>query len=96
MISTPKRLIKPSRRWVARFARVGENEYEQSIIYKAANILAAEKVPGDYLEFGVASGRSLIRSYHIMRRVYQEHQVVHTGRRAEDAAAIGFNSSRRR
>lgn len=43
---------------------------EHTMIYKAASIIAAEKVEGDYVEFGVYSGGSFIQSYHVIRRLF--------------------------
>jgi hypothetical protein len=61
---------------------------ENTIIYKAATIIAAEKVEGDYLEFGVYEGDSIIESYRTMKAVFAHHQRVHDGRTAEDAWRI--------
>jgi len=66
-----------------------ESLRDDSIVYKAAKILGAEKVEGDYLEFGVLGGKSLIRAYRIMKDVFKEHQEVHYGRSEADAAQIG-------
>ena len=61
---------------------------DNAIVYKAAKVLGAEKVEGDYLEFGVLGGRSLINAYRILNDVFREHQEVHYGRSEADAAQI--------
>ena len=50
---------------------------------KASWILAAEKVEGDYLEFGVYRGGSLIKAYREMESVYEE-QMRESGGRSKD------------
>jgi O-methyltransferase len=47
---------------------------EHTMVYKAASIIGAEKVAGDYLEFGVYSGGSFIQAYHVIRRVFSPRQ----------------------
>ena len=59
------------------FMSVGEPVLEHTIIYKAANILASEKVEGDYLEFGVFTGRSFIDAYSVMKDVFGPDQKLH-------------------
>lgn len=43
-----------------------------TIIYKAAQILSAELVEGDYLEFGVFNGSSFIKAFKTVKQVYEE------------------------
>jgi hypothetical protein len=77
------------RRLAKRLVGLDEVTTEQTIICKASHILAAEKVEGDYLEFGVYSGGSFIEAFHTMRAVYQHHQQINSGRSQEDADKIG-------
>ena len=60
----------------------------EAIIYKAACILAAEKVEGDYLEFGVFSGRSFIQAYHVLKTEYELQCIVGPGKTEKDAREI--------
>lgn len=41
-----------------------------SIVYKAAHIIATDKIEGDYLEFGVFSGTSFLHAYKTIRKVF--------------------------
>lgn len=62
---------------------------EQSMIFKAANIVAAEKVEGDYLEFGVYSGGSFKYAYNVIEQVFQPSQKPNGPERsAEDKLEI--------
>ena len=76
------RVFYPVRKLTARFVNV------VTIISKAANIIAAEKVEGDYLEFGVFAGYSFSQSYHVVKSVFETHQKLQAGRTEEDAAEI--------
>ena len=82
MKQTLKRILYPFRILAARFVNI------DAIIHKAAIIIAAEKVEGDYLEFGVFAGSSFIQSYHIIKGVFEQQQKLHAGRTEEDAAEI--------
>jgi O-methyltransferase len=86
MKQTLKRILYPVRKLAARFVNINEN-YQNTIIYKAANIIVAEKVEGDYLEFGVYEGRSFIHSYHVIESVIKQHQKLSAGR-TEDVEEI--------
>jgi hypothetical protein len=59
-----------------------------SVIYKAAEIISAEQVEGDYLEFGVFRGSTLIQAFHTIRASYRA--------RAADATGIHDADYRRR
>ncbi len=83
-----KRILYPVRKLAARFVNIDPVTFENTITYKAANIIAAEKVEGDYLEFGVFTGNSFIHSYHIIKGVFEQHQKLHAGRTEQDAAEI--------
>ncbi len=88
MKQTLKRIIYPVRRFAAKFVNISTSN---TIIYKASNLVAAEKVEGDYLEFGVFAGSSFIRSHEIMKRVFEQHQRLHEGRTKKDAMEIRRN-----
>ena len=45
---------------------------KNSIVYKAACLIAAEKIAGDYLEFGTFTGGSFIAAYHGVERAFRE------------------------
>ncbi len=81
--------VKPIRRLAAKLVNLDEVTTNQTIICKASHILAAEKVEGDYLEFGVFSGGSFIEAFHTMRAVYAHHRQVNSGRSQADADKIG-------
>ncbi|MBN2310503.1 MAG: hypothetical protein JXR94_16130, partial [Candidatus Hydrogenedentes bacterium] len=51
-----KRLLEPVRRAAGRFV-LPPHIAQNTIIWKAARLITAEQVPGDYLEFGVFRGR---------------------------------------
>ncbi|SVD84997.1 uncharacterized protein METZ01_LOCUS437851, partial [marine metagenome] len=80
-----KQILLPFRRFSSNFVSV---ENPNSIVRKAAWILAAEKVEGDYLEFGVFSGDSFIRSFHELHEVYRKHMSPSAGRTSEEANKI--------
>lgn len=76
MRRTLKRIFNPVRRLAAaaRFISADAPPVEQTIIYKAAHIIAAEKVEGDYLEFGVYAGGSFIYAYHVIEKIFEPRQ----------------------
>jgi O-methyltransferase len=80
-----KRILYPIRRLAARFVNV---DYTNTIIHKAATLIAAEKIEGDYLEFGVYRGHSFIDSYHIIKDLFKQQQILNGGRTEEDATEI--------
>jgi len=45
---------------------------EQRLLYKAAKFIAADKIAGDYLEFGVFRGDSFILAYNTLEEVFSE------------------------
>lgn len=82
MNSTLEHILYPIRKFTAA-ARLRGQSLEHTMIQKAANLVAAEKVEGDYLEFGVYSGGSFIQSYHAIRKVFGRHQKRHGPERSE-------------
>jgi O-methyltransferase len=88
MKQTLKRALYPVRKIAARFVNINPINSDNTIISKAANIIAPEKVEGDYLEFGVFAGASFINAYYILRDVFIQHQKLHAGRTKDDAAKI--------
>lgn len=62
-----------------KFAISVEAQQYSSIIYKAAQIISAEQVQGDYLEFGVFRGASFARAFKLIRQVYQERSLDRSG-----------------
>lgn len=71
-----KSTLLPMRKAGGRFFGVGTSQ-ENTIIYKAAQLLSAELVEGDYLEFGVYRGGSFAHAFHTMRDVYRTRSVDH-------------------
>lgn len=43
------------------------------IMHKAAQFVASNQVPGDYLEFGVYTGGSFASAFHSLRRAFEEY-----------------------
>ncbi len=82
MNSTLERILYPIRN-VTAAARLRGQSLEHTMIHKAANLVAAEKIEGDYLEFGVYSGGSFIQSYHAIRKVFSRRQKRHGPERSE-------------
>jgi hypothetical protein len=71
-----KQLLHPLRNVLGRFAispweervaaleaKVYELQLNNTIVYKAASFIAADKIEGDYLEFGVFRGGSFVTAY---------------------------------
>lgn len=74
MRNSLRQLLSPLRKALGQFVITSEsnssNDYiapRESIIYKAAEFAAVNKVQGDYLEFGVFRGGSYISAYHTLR-----------------------------
>jgi O-methyltransferase len=61
-----KRLVYKLRELAARFVNVNVSS-NHTIIYKAAVLIASEKIEGDCLEFGVFRGSSFISHYNVMK-----------------------------
>ncbi len=57
---------------------------QDTIIYKAARLIAAEKVVGDYLEFGVYTGASFASAFHAMQRAFQDASTLDAWNTARD------------
>ncbi len=58
-----KKALYPMRTSLGRFMINPETVDRNGITYKAASLIAAEKIEGDYLEFGVYRGDSFIAAY---------------------------------
>lgn len=74
MINDWRKMLLPLRKLANRFANPQEDNEQtvcassqDTIIYKAAEFVAVNKVRGDYLEFGVFQGGSFISAYHTLR-----------------------------
>ncbi|MBS1683197.1 MAG: hypothetical protein JSS76_00470 [Bacteroidetes bacterium] len=72
----------------ARFRLINFLSLEQGILYKTANLIAAEKIEGDYLEFGVYSGGSFIEAYSVLKHAFGPHQKIHGERTEQDVAEL--------
>lgn len=64
-----KAAIRPLRAAAGRFV-ISPEPPTSTIIYKAAEIVSSEQIQGDYLEFGVSRGSTLIQAFHQIRRSY--------------------------
>jgi O-methyltransferase len=62
-----RRLLYPMRTTLGRFAL---NESD-SVVYKAATFIAADKIDGDYLEFGVYTGNSFISAFRAIEHAFR-------------------------
>jgi len=82
-----KDAVRPFRTALGRFI-VPPEPPTSTIIYKAAEIVSSEHIEGDYLEFGVFRGNTMIQAYHTIRRSYLE--------RAEDRTRIHSPAARTR
>jgi hypothetical protein len=82
-----KSILRPLRTTLGRFV-IPVEPPTSTIIYKAAEIISSEQVEGDYLEFGVFRGHTMIQAYHTIRRSYLE--------RARDRTRIHSPASRER
>lgn len=67
-----------------RFRFINFVSLEQGIMFKTANLIAAEKVEGDYLEFGVYSGGSFIEAFNTLKHAFGPYQKIHGERTQED------------
>ncbi len=68
-----KRLLFPIRKLMGRFVILPSSQSnvdQQSIIFKAAQLIAECRIEGDYYEFGVFKGRSFIHAYNSVRQAF--------------------------
>lgn len=79
MINNLRKFLLPLRKLANRFANprkdIGHEisvSSKDSIIYKAAEFTAVNKVRGDYLEFGVFQGSSFVSAYHTLRYCFDD------------------------
>ncbi len=76
MSSRLKRVVKgalrPLRKALGRFALGPEAADKSSIAYCAGRLIAAEKIQGDYLEFGVFRGDSFISAYRAIELAFDD------------------------
>ncbi len=72
-----KSAIRPLRAAAGRFV-VPVEPPTSTIIYKAAEIASSERIQGDYLEFGVFRGSTLIQAFHTIRRSYLDRAADRT------------------
>jgi O-methyltransferase len=70
---TLRKIIEPLRTAGGRFfipPKLSGGVNQDSIIYKAATLVAFDKIEGDYLEFGVFTGGSFIHAYKAMKKTF--------------------------
>jgi hypothetical protein len=78
-----KRLVLPLRSAATRLVDTSG----ETIVSKAATLLTAEQVEGDYLEFGVFAGSSFIRAHRDIERAFARYRYG-TGAFAKDDVAL--------
>ncbi len=71
-----------------RFKLINFLSLEHGIMFKTANLIAAEKVEGDYLEFGVYSGGSFIEAFNTLKHAFGPFQKIHGERTKEDVKEL--------
>ncbi|MEW6355235.1 MAG: TylF/MycF/NovP-related O-methyltransferase [Planctomycetota bacterium] len=86
MKHTLRRIIYPIRKLAAKFVNVNSIAYGNSIIHKAATLVASEGIEGDYLEFGVCAGGTFINSYQVIKAVFKHHEKFYAQQTKENAA----------
>jgi hypothetical protein len=64
-----KRILYPLRKFMGRFI-ITDSDRTQMLFYKAGRFVAADKIEGDYLEFGVYLGHSFALAFHLIREAY--------------------------
>jgi O-methyltransferase len=69
--SSLKSLLRPIRVAGGRFF-IAPPDFRQTIVWKAAQMLSSDLVEGDYVEFGVYNGASLMNAFWTLRGVYYE------------------------
>jgi hypothetical protein len=82
-----KRVLYPLRKFTGKFVLLPcdiDGINFDSIVYKAAHIIAADKIEGDYLEFGVYTGTSFIHSYKAIKKVFELFKMPHGGEKEND------------
>lgn len=79
MMNDLRKVLLPLRKMANRFANPRQDfdnavciSSQDSIIYKAAEFAAVNKVRGDYLEFGVFQGGSFVSAYHTLRYCFDD------------------------
>jgi O-methyltransferase len=83
-------LLYPVRSFLERFVNVNHPlpSWDDRIYWKAANLHALEKVAGDYVEFGVFRGGSMIDAYGAIKHAFQRHQELNEACTEEDASDV--------
>jgi hypothetical protein len=79
MKSTLKRIVYPLRKVAGRFVvppPAPRRFNRDTILFKAASFIAAERIVGDYLEFGVFAGRSLCQAFNSFERAFTERSEI--------------------
>jgi hypothetical protein len=70
-----KQIIDPIRKLAGRFVMLPpppKKFNRDTILFKAASFVAAERIAGDYLEFGVFAGRSLSQAFASFEKAFME------------------------
>lgn len=64
-------ILRPARILAGKFVILPPGSTDTPIFLKAASVTSAEQLEGDYLEFGVYTGNSLIRAYELIKYEYE-------------------------
>jgi hypothetical protein len=86
MKQTLNRIFYPVRKLAFRFVNYQPVIPGHTIMFKAAHIISEQGIEGDYLEFGVWTGNSLIRGYRALKTVSENYQSLAPYRLKENAA----------
>lgn len=61
-------MLRPVRNFLVRLAK----DKTDKLFYKAGRFVAADKIAGDYLEFGVFSGTTFVEAFHLIEDAFKE------------------------
>jgi O-methyltransferase len=78
-----RKILQPIREAAGRFVILPPDQH--SAMGKAVSFLVSERIPGDYLEFGVFKGNSLAAAYRLFAETY-EKEIAHARKHRPDDA----------
>jgi hypothetical protein len=86
VVRSLKRALHPIRTALGRFVIAPDFVDTNSISYRAASLIAAEKIEGDYLEFGVYRGDSFVSAYRGVEKAFENSSTPGAWNLDEDCA----------